>query len=63
MIGEWSMESVLTLTPAQQVLIIAVQLWLVIFFPLLILRKLNRICNLLEIQVYPEEEDGGSSEV
>jgi len=57
------MESVLTFTPAQQVLIVVIQLWLVVFFPLLILRKLNHICNLLEIQVYQDEEDDGSSEV
>ncbi len=57
------MESVLTFTPAQQILIVAIQLWLVVFFPLLILRKLNHICNLLEIQVYQDEEDDGSSEI
>ncbi len=57
------MESVLTLTPAQQILIVAVQLWLVVFFPLLILRKLNHISNLLEIQVYQDEEEEAPPEL
>ncbi|HRZ40710.1 MAG TPA: hypothetical protein P5246_06850 [Candidatus Omnitrophota bacterium] len=63
MIEGLPMESVLTLTPAQQILIVAVQLWLVVFFPLLILRKLNHISNLLEIQVYQDEEEESSSEL
>jgi len=63
MIEGLPMESVLTLTPAQQILIVAVQLWLVVFFPLLILRKLNHISNLLEIQVYQDEEEEAPPEL
>ncbi len=56
------MENVLALTPAQQMLFVAIQLWLVVFFPLLILRKLNHISSLLEMQIYQDEEEGSPEE-
>ena len=51
------MENVLSLSPVQQFIIIAVNAWMFIIFPVLVLRKLNHITSLLESQVEEEEED------
>lgn len=50
------MENMLSFSPGQVVLIGAVYFWLLVGFPVLILRKLNQIVGLLEVQVYGDEE-------
>ncbi len=51
------MENVFSLTPGQQIIVLAVNAWMFVVFPILVLRKLNHITNLLETQVYEDEED------
>ncbi|MEW5895242.1 MAG: hypothetical protein AB1650_05755 [Candidatus Omnitrophota bacterium] len=51
------MENVLSLSPVQQFIIIAVNAWMFVIFPVLVLRKLNRITNLLESQIDEDGED------
>jgi len=51
------MENVLALTPTQQFFILAIHAWMFIIFPLLVIRKLNRITNLLETQAYEEDSE------
>ena len=51
------MENVLALTPVQQFFILAMHTWMFLIFPIMVIRKLNNISNLLESQTY-EEDDG-----
>jgi len=51
------MEGVLSLTPGQIIFSVAVYIWMFVVFPVLVLRKLNYITNLLEAQVYDDDED------
>ena len=51
------MENILSLTSGQQLFILGMYTWIFIIFPVLILRKLNHITQLLEVQVYGDDED------
>lgn len=55
------MESVLALSPLQQFLIVAMHAWMFFIFPIWVIRKLNNITNLLEVQVYEEEDEGDAA--
>lgn len=49
------MDSVLSLTPIQQFFVLAVNVWMFLIFPILVLRKLNHITRLLETSEYEDE--------
>lgn len=51
------METLLQLTPAQQLFILAVQVWIVVLFPWLLLTKLNHISQLLEMQFQDDDDE------
>jgi len=51
------MDGVLSFTPEQIILTLAIYIWMFVIFPVLVLRKLNHITNLLEAQVYDDDED------
>ena len=51
------MDSVLSLSPGQQFFVVAINAWMFVIFPILVLRKLNNITGLLESQVYEEDEE------
>lgn len=42
------MDSVLNLSPVEKMLVLGLQLWITVIFPLLMLRKLNYVTSLLE---------------
>lgn len=54
------MENVLSLSPGQQFFVVAVNAWMFIIFPILVLRKLNHITSLIETQVYEDEDEDGT---
>ncbi len=51
------MENILSLTPMQQLIILAVNAWMFVVFPIVVLRKLKHITDLLEMQIDDEEEE------
>lgn len=52
------MENVLNnLSPAQMFLGMALNIWIFIIFPVLVIRKLNYMTYILESQFYSEEKD------
>jgi len=53
------MENVFNLTPLQSLLVLALNAWILIIFPILVLKKLNYMTGLLEAQFEQQEEDGG----
>ena len=44
------MNSIIQLTPVQTIFIFAMQLWIFVIFPVIIIRKLNYMTSLLEAQ-------------
>ncbi|MFP4472244.1 MAG: hypothetical protein ACLFPX_00030 [Candidatus Omnitrophota bacterium] len=51
------MENVFSFTPLQQVVILMINVWMFAIFPILVLKKLNYISDLLEAQFEDEEGD------
>ena len=55
------MDNVLGLSPVHQLLILAINTWMFVIFPVLVLRKLNHITTILEAQAYDEDEEEDST--
>ncbi len=55
------MENAFSFTSTQLLLVIAIQIWMVVVFPVLVLRKLNYLTALLEAHLTDEEEGGSES--
>ena len=51
------MENVFNLTPVQSFLILALNAWIFIIFPVLVLKKLNYMTTLLESQFEPGDSE------
>ena len=49
------MESLLQMTPIQVAIALAVQIWMFVIFPVIIIRKLNYMTQILEAQYYRDE--------
>lgn len=57
------MENVFNLTPLQSLLIIALNIWIFVIFPTIVIKKLNYMTDLLESHFYnSDESDSASSE-
>ncbi len=54
------MESVLNLSPAQMVFMMLLQMWIFVIFPVIIIKKLNYMTDLLEGLYVDNEQDAGS---
>ena len=54
------MESVLNLSPIQLMFALFLQIWIFVVFPVLVLKKLNYMTDLLEGLYIENEQDNGS---
>lgn len=54
------MENLLSITPLQALLILALNAWILIIFPILVIRKLNYLTALLESQFDEDEPEQDS---
>ncbi len=51
------METVFNLTPSQSFFFLALNAWIFIIFPVIVIRKLNRLTEIVESYFYAEDED------
>lgn len=51
------METILHLTPLQTFFALAVNLWMFIIFPLIVIRKINHITEILESQLESDQPE------
>ena len=51
------MENMFNLTPVQALVVLAMQAWMFIVFPVIVIKKINRLTDLVESQVYEEEPE------
>lgn len=49
------MESLLQMSPLQFAVALAINIWMFVIFPVIIIRKLNYMTHILEAQYYREE--------
>ena len=54
---ETTMENILHLSPLQAFLVVAIQIWLFVIFPVIVIRKINYITELLEAQFDEDQAD------
>ena len=48
------------MTPLQSILVAALNIWIFIVFPIIVIKKLNYLTSLLEAQYYSEDKAGGN---
>jgi len=51
------MENILNLTPGQSLMILALNAWIFVVFPVLVLKKLNYLTALLESQFVQDDQE------
>ena len=51
------MDNILNLTPVQAILVLLLEAWVIVIFPLLVIRKLNYLTELIESQVENDSPD------
>ncbi len=51
------MENMLNLTPTQSLLVMALNVWIFVVFPMIVIRKLNYLTTMLEDHLLNEEEE------
>ncbi len=51
------MENLINLTPLQSVIILALNLWIFVIFPIIVIRKINYMTGLLETQIYQNNQE------
>lgn len=51
------MENILNLTPLQSVFILALNVWMFVVFPWMIIKKINYLTAIIEAQFLPEDQD------
>ena len=51
------MENILNLTPGQSLIILALNAWIFVIFPVLVIRKLNYLTALLESQLVQDDQE------
>ncbi len=49
------MEQILQLSPGQALLLMAMQIWMYVIFPIIVIRKLNYMTEVVEAQYYRDE--------
>jgi Na+/H+-dicarboxylate symporter len=55
------MNSIIQLTPLQTIFIFAMQLWIFVIFPVIVIRKLNYMTSLLEAQFDQGQDESEAS--
>jgi hypothetical protein len=55
-----TMESLLQMTPLQFAIALAINIWMFVIFPIIVIRKLNYMTQILEAQYYRDETQDGS---
>ncbi len=55
------MENFLNLTPVQTFFVLLLDAWIIIIFPLIVIRKLNYLTELIESQIQDEPTEGQGS--
>jgi len=50
-------ENILNLTPFQSLIILALNVWIFIVFPAIVIKKLNHMTDLLEAQYLDEDKE------
>ena len=50
------MENILNLTPIQSILVVVLNAWIFVIFPIIVIRKLNYLTNLVEAQFEPDTQ-------
>ena len=55
------MESLLQMTPLQFAIALAINIWMFVIFPVLVIRKLNYMTQILEAQYYRDENQDVSA--
>jgi len=55
------MENLLQMTPLQLAVGLAINVWMFVIFPVIIIRKLNYMTQILEAQYYSEENPDDSA--
>ena len=56
------MENIFNLSPAQSFLVVALNAWIFVIFPIWVIRKLNYMTNLLEAQFQQDDQNQQESE-
>ena len=51
------METVFNLTPSQSFFFLALNAWIFIIFPVIVIKKLNYLTQILESHLYEEDQD------
>jgi len=51
------MENILNLTPMQSLLMLALNAWILVIFPIIVIKKLNYMTNLMEAQLDQEDQE------
>ena len=51
------MENIFQLSPVQSFVILALNVWIFIVFPIIVIKKINYLTALLEHQVYGENQE------
>jgi hypothetical protein len=55
------MENILNLTPVQSLFIVALNVWMFVIFPVIIIKKINYLTAIIEAQFLPEDQDNQES--
>ena len=55
------MEALLQMTPLQFAIALAINIWMFVIFPLIVIRKLNYMTQILEAQYYSDESQENPS--
>lgn len=54
---ETRMENMINLTPAQSLLIFALNVWMFVVFPVIVIRKINYLTAIMEAQFMPDDQE------
>jgi len=55
------MENFLQMSPLQFAIALAINIWMFVIFPVIVIRKLNYMTQILEAQYYSQEDQENSS--
>jgi len=51
------MENMLNLTPTQSILVMALNVWIFVVFPMIVIKKLNYLASMMEAQLLGDEDE------